>query len=96
MTDDDDDIPECDLGPWRDPSGDGEDDEPEDPSANDGSRRFVGVSFSALVNRWLAMPDHYDLRGFLASRGIKTISIDQPPESAATPTTAPTPTKETP
>lgn len=96
MTDDDDEIPECDLGPWRDLSGDGEDDEPDDPSSNDGSRRFVGVSLSALVNRWLAMPDHYDLRGYLASRGIKTISIEPPPESDPTPTTTPNPTKETP
>lgn len=68
MTDDDDDIPECDLGPWREPmNDDGEDDDESDgPVAN---RNATGRSTSAAVERWLRLPHSYSLSGYLLAMG---------------------------
>lgn len=69
--DDDTEYDEADLGPWHEPL---DDDMDSDGDEGDGecfvslsSRNTVGALRSAAVERWLRMPHHYNLRGYLES-----------------------------
>lgn len=75
----DDEIPEPDLGPWREPRDDDESEDFED--LGDGecfvalpSRTATGASISAAVERWLRMPHHYSLREYLEDHRARVAS----------------------
>lgn len=64
MDDDDDDIPEPDLGPWREPLNDDEITDDEFYTDTNG-RATVGSSRSAAYERWMRLPNHYSLSEYL-------------------------------
>mgnify|MGYP000867253959 FL=1 len=61
----DDEIPDPDLGPWREPLDDGEDDGDGECFVALAQHNARGDSRSAAVERWLRLPHHYSLSDYL-------------------------------
>lgn len=76
----DDEIPDPDLGPWREPIDDGEDDGDGECFCAMSGRNAAGASRSAAVERWLRMAHHYSLREYLETMDTKAASDRQATE----------------